>query len=438
MKKYLNLVYDLWDEKTDKPIPNGNTSIYGGIFNDCFRFFQYYLIEFCYYDLQNLFPNDITEIKKCRINEVIENSEEKYYYVISHPLINLWEMLPLVGEIRDKRLNKDIITDQIKDLLRKNNNFFVIFLYEHECDSSRSLVRLKEFAEQNNISQNKFFVLNNNAKLSEINQTIRGQINVHSLRFIPHSSTKVLQLFEPVFVENKIGKFFLCLNRGPKSHRILLLTYLKLNNLIEDTNWSFIPSFNYVPNFADFKETLGSDVLKDTNLNFLSRIKYKESDYEIGKGQYDEKNKYEFIKNGFSNLVLVPEYPKNYENSYVNIVTESVFHDNEVVQITEKSFRPFYYLQLPIIVASQNHIKKMRELYGLDFFDDILDHSYDHESDPIIRLQMIFKEVRRIYDNKNSIINFYQKNRFRFERNSKIVLDNLIYDKDYLFLRNLL
>ena len=56
----------------------------------------------------------------------------------------------------------------------------------------------------------------------------------------------------------------------------------------------------------------------------------------------------------------------------------------------------FNFLQLPLFVATKHHVKKMRELYGFDFFDDIINHSYDEEPDNGKRMKMIIDEIIRL------------------------------------------
>jgi hypothetical protein len=81
----------------------------------------------------------------------------------------------------------------------------------------------------------------------------------------------------------------------------------------------------------------------------------------------------------------------------------------------------------------------MKEEYGLDFFDDIIDHSYDGESDHKKRLIMIIDEIKRINDNKDLFTEFYRNNQDRFENNKKIIINLLEYiQKDYSFFENLI
>ena len=50
----------------------------------------------------------------------------------------------------------------------------------------------------------------------------------------------------------------------------------------------------------------------------------------------------------------------------------------------------------------------MKEEYGLDFYDDIIDHSYDDEPDHKKRLIMIIEEIKRINNKKDELIEFYK------------------------------
>ena len=80
----------------------------------------------------------------------------------------------------------------------------------------------------------------------------------------------------------------------------------------------------------------------------------------------------------------------------------------------------------------------MKEEYGLDFFDDIINHSYDNEPNQKLRLDMFVNEIVRLSKIKEELINFYKNNKERFESNKQKVLDLLtIVDDDYIFFENL-
>ena len=114
---------------------------------------------------------------------------------------------------------------------------------------------------------------------------------------------------------------------------------------------------------------------------------------------------------------------KTFQESYINIITES-HYDNLDIHITEKTFKPFYYFQLPLFFASYHHVKKVKEEYDLYLFDDFIDHSYDNEPDDSKRFHMVVNELKRLSAMKEEIKTYYKNN-----------TDKLI--KNYEFIKNL-
>ena len=143
----------------------------------------------------------------------------------------------------------------------------------------------------------------------------------------------------------------------------------------------------------------------------------KRSDYEVDE-KWFKPNTPEINVEGLPVWMRVPEKELTFENSYVNIVTESAYINSDfIVHITEKSFRPFYHYQLPIFVASHHHIGHLKETYGFDMFDDIIDHSYDDVINHRDRLFKIVDEIKRLNGKKEEIKEFYKNNYERFEKN---------------------
>ena len=168
-------------------------------------------------------------------------------------------------------------------------------------------------------------------------------------------------------------------------------------------------------------------------------MELKVSDYEKTEFSFDENNEITVLNPKYKNVLLPPEIPENYINSYVNLVTETKFFDNEnVIQISEKSFKPFFYYQFPMILATHHHIKAMKEKYDFDFFDDVIDHSYDNEPDQKKRFNLFVNEVKRLHDNKENLIEFYRNNQVRFEINKNKVISIMNNDSDYIFFRSLI
>jgi hypothetical protein len=83
----------------------------------------------------------------------------------------------------------------------------------------------------------------------------------------------------------------------------------------------------------------------------------------------------------------------------VNIIVESSsqtdLHSWHSIFVTEKTFKAFGMLQLPIWWAVPGMVDCVRTM-GFDVFDDIIDHSYDQEFNEDQRLGMLIKQLKRL------------------------------------------
>jgi hypothetical protein len=430
MEKNFNIVYDCWDG--DNPIPN-TKNIYGNrnSIKDPHNLILHYIND-------TTIKTNKFKIKRCKVLDVSENPSEKFYYIINYgsTLSDLFDY-----ENLNQNRKIDFLTQEIKNMLNENDNFYVIFLNEHEPDDFYGYELLIKYIEDNNLNASKFFLINNNSNLVHYQNHFETSINTYKLNFIPHSSTKVLHRIGGVdFVENKIGKFFMCFNKSPKKHRYGLLMLLLKNNLLTETNWSLVPTYDchFGKSFMfGFFNDLEIYML-EKELTYFKNLKYKISDYELDDNYFEEFK--EINREKLPLWVHVPESLKSYENSYVNIITESCFQQSfKNIHISEKSFKPFYYYQFPLILSTPNHIQTMRETYGLDFYDDIINHDYNNEIDDKKRLTKFIKEIVRLNNMKEELIKFYSENKNRFLSN-KIKVENIlnIVDKDYLFFESLI
>jgi hypothetical protein len=114
----------------------------------------------------------------------------------------------------------------------------------------------------------------------------------------------------------------------------------------------------------------------------------------------------------------------SFQNAYINIVTETHFILGEGIHITEKSFKPFYYFQLPIFLALHNHVKTLKEEYGFYLFDDLINHSYDDERDDAKRFHMVVNEIKRLSNMREEISLYYKNNIDKLIHNHNIIKNN--------------
>jgi hypothetical protein len=419
MTTVLNLVYDYWDG--NNPILNGKIQYPNKFFWDIEEFVNSYINSF------SGSQSKIT-VKNCKISEVYENPNQKYYYFIGHASISIDEI------IKDNK----IITDEIKQCLRSCDNFNLVFFSHHESDNENGFKILN----RSDLPKKQIYLANNNYKLNEYVNDYNSQIKIHSVMYLPVVvSSTLYDLSDTKFSFDKKERFFMCFNRGPKIHRYSLLVFMLKHNLLDDSNWSFIPNFFSIYNFENYNQIFDLEDFKfyENEIQVLNNLKLKISDYEKTQLSFDDNNEITVLNPKYKNVLLPPEIPENYINSYVNLVTETKFLDNEnVIQISEKSFKPFFYYQFPMILATHHHIKAMREKYDLDFFDDVIDHSYDNEPNQKKRFNLFVNEVKRLHDNKENLIEFYRNNQLRFEINKNKVISIMNNYSDYTFFRSLI
>ncbi len=421
MDKIINFVYDDWD--INNLLPKGN-----GYKFCCQKNLT------CCPECGEKFPNSPFEpsfnsmnsfqfknFQNRRIEDVKKFPNEIFIYQI-------WYRMMLDRDFfNDGNL---LITDEIIELLKTHSNLIILFLNEQEPQTKESLRLLDNLIKLKGINPNQIWYSNNNSRLSEYKEELQTEINVHTSRACSIACNFTLtRMVSPIeFKTNKEGEFFLCHNRTPKSHRIAFLSLLRNSRILENVDWSLIDEPSHDSFFY-----LYSHLLSVEDFNML------ESDFEFFRGIHQKYSQYE-IEHKWFNSEKYPIIPwgsvyesKTYENTYVNIVTESEF-DTGMVHITEKSFKPFNFLQYPLIMASQHHIKFMKDAYDFDFFEDIINQDYDNEIDDKKRFMMFFNEIKRINSEKGFFIDFYANNKDRFIRNrEKFISITNEYDSKFFY-----
>jgi hypothetical protein len=396
----LNILYDEWDICENKPKITGEEIFDKNNLRNILNLMSFY---------------EFNNIKSCSFNEI--NQNENYFYFINH-----------TNSINELLNNINSLSHPIFEKINITKNVYLVFLTEHETINSNQFIILNKFCAANKLNTKQIILINNNPLLEEYKKTFNSNIKVKKLNFLDKCTSLNLKKFDNEFkrIEDKEGKFFLCHNRVPKVHRYVILMYLKKYNLLENVDWSLILGKEFIKKY--YNEKFYDILLTKQELDEFSEVINYLNDIEIKKSDYEENKKW------FDNSQLPWDEIfelKTFENSYVNITTESEYFSDSI-HVTEKSLKPFYFHQLPIILASKNHVKFMKENYKLDFFDDIINHDYDNEWDPRKRIKKVISEILRLQENKSLIIQFYKNNTQRFLNNRKIIqnLNNKV-DCDY-------
>ena len=359
------------------------------------------------FNLLTYLSNDTLDIISRDVYEIDEFKDELFYFVFPTSTPGLIELFSDVLSY-DCEFSKQVIK------LLKSDNVRTVFIDVHEVHQIDWLNEISNKFNKLDVNFKNIFWINNDFNLNFYKKKYNWHFNVGKTNHLIHNTCKGMLKNPITFVENKQGPFFLCKNKMPRPHRISILSFLDKFGLIDDTNFSLLrPNFHIYYDSTLYQKliTHPSDMdivnkyLNSTPINTISEI-----------------NRIE-LNNPNLNLDFAGEVDsRDYSQSYINITTESVFFEDNI-HLSEKSFKPFTFYQLPIIVSSANHVKVLRDYYKFDLFDDLINHSYDSEADNSKRFAMIVDEIRRLYSIKDIVKKYYIENKHRLEYNRNIIYE---------------
>ena len=410
----LNLVYDDWDNRIQYPAePNCKT-----VYTDCFMM----NIDSAVVSLN--FPMDY--VVRYPLEDVSKYPNRKFFYFIT--------LTP--NQIFQKILNGELpMPKEVISFLLKYPNFNVIMMNEQEFETFESVKSVHEWSNTLGINQKQLWISNNNIKLPDYKEILNSDINFYATSKVRDHIALAMErkMSDIQHKVDKQGAFFLCHNRRPRPHRYALLCLLKKQGLLDDMDWSLVNGWEARDKNINFYYS----VLHEADINdlqdeitYFHSIEQKKSKYEEEYEWFDDKENTDYVNWGETYVT------STYENSYFNITTETEY-SSDTLHISEKSFKSFYTMQFPLILASPNHITEIRKYYDFDWFDDVIDHSYDKVLDHRDRLFKFVAEIKRINNNKEFFKEFYKNNRQRFINNHERSLKWAKNPKDTNFLLGL-
>jgi len=219
----------------------------------------------------------------------------------------------------------------------------------------------------------------------------------------------------------------LCLNNKPRPHRVGVVLYLLSLNLDKNVHMSFMSSEYWDSekplDFYD-RATILSYLYPYSKLyDVLSNISLVDKFKESAEYVYcDGTNTYSNFDNFFKLLPL-------YTSTVIEIITESTALEN-TPQLNEKFVHCVIGRCFPIVIGTFKNVEIYREM-GYDMFDDIIDHSYDYETNPFYRMKMAIDANIDILTNKELAVSLYYKHKERLNKNVehyKNHYDVVLYD----------
>lgn len=199
-------------------------------------------------------------------------------------------------------------------------------------------------------------------------------------RYYEDSSKKFRTLSENTYPIKLRDKNFLCFNRMARPHRLCLVDFFIKHDLLKN---------NFVSLLGDF--------LDDGTSSFDGSEFYDEDKYpNIAKNRDIFPLNLNATKERHNPAELEAEDSVYYENSYLSIVTETVFEKVfPSVFASEKVYKPIIMLHPFILVGVPYFLKYLREC-GYQTFHPFIDESYDEIVDDRKRMKAICEEILRL------------------------------------------
>jgi hypothetical protein len=165
---------------------------------------------------------------------------------------------------------------------------------------------------------------------------------------------------------------------------------------------------------------------------FNQNLKYEHNISKISpelKGEI--KKGYERFRSKDFNKLKIDVHTMNsvYETTGVEIITGSRFFEQYPL-LNGKTIQSVYAQNFPIYINGVGMAKWMKELFGLDIFEDIIDHSYDEITDHFERLTAAIDRNTHLLDGSTNIHELWHDNQKRFKDNCE-KMDNILHEGTY-------
>lgn len=165
-----------------------------------------------------------------------------------------------------------------------------------------------------------------------------------------------------------------CLTRNPWTHKTLNFVAMSKQPWFDCVQ----KSFGWIhSDIAEQYDYLSTDIL---NMITAQDADYLRSIYPLRLSMEDDMNKFE------SNAC------PTYQTCYIDYLPES---RTENTFVSEKTWKPIFSGQLFLILGPVGIIDYLKDV-GVDVFDDVIDHSYDQQSDLQTKIGMLMESITKL------------------------------------------
>jgi hypothetical protein len=372
-------------------------------------------------DLRNIHISDIHINDKTNIISTHDGIFNNYFYTI-HPYGSVDTCIGTNTNYHEGTHTFDFISEIAKKYIREVKNFYLIFDYSTEGDIRKSLFEnLHKKCVELNLPPNKIIVISSsmntrsiyNEFLKDNPQKTQFYTSYYAWSYVAKKKETEHLLKESVFefnghlnqcslmnidelksTKNKPKKC-LIYNRRVAPHRLIILSLLESDNLLEKCSYSI-----------DLKlwehDSIGLELANGTDYDDNSYIQNKEYKSKmingffrlnkIGKSVIDYDNVGSVWGFGF-------EHKEPYLNTYFSLITETLFYEHGRY-ISEKTFKGISHMH-PFIVLGKPGILKQLKKWGFKTFSDFWDESYDEIENNSERMIKVYQVVKSLIDKSN-------------------------------------
>ena len=211
-----------------------------------------------------------------------------------------------------------------------------------------------------------------------------------------------------------------------KPHRLKCYELVKKNDLVKEGYFSY----------SDFAYMSKTDENIHEFLEFFDFTTFDE--YKKYLSTFEIPFYYDTMESDPNIFVPFSTPPQTSLQSYISITTETHFQDSKYsnnLMFSEKSFKPFYGFNIPLIIGQPTGLKYLKDL-GFDLFEDFFDVTPVYTRNEIF--EQLDKNLEKIKNmSKMEIHDFYQNNIHRLRHNFDL-LTNRLKEKDLENLNNFL
>jgi hypothetical protein len=314
---------------------------------------------------------DKTDLIKLLGNDYNNFYKNTLTYFLNYQIKSIYPIILFDNSLFEKYVTIELPEELLYSIKLKLTKIVFVYILEGYFGDESHYQWLIELCVKYNLKKEDVLVITANFNTKE-----NDFFEIFRYNFFENHVTFPIELSYKNILGYDFKKHFLCFNGIPRLNRLMMFSELNSNEKL--INKSICSLRNIDNNDKEyFYRISGIEFYK----NYDST---KNHCYDLD----------DWLKNNIGGSAILNK--SAHSNTFLNVVTETLFDEN-VIFLTEKTFKPIYMCQPFIIFGNPNSIKKLKE-FGYKTFDLWWDESYDEELDLNKRFKKIISILEKIAD----------------------------------------